>query len=288
MHPDRFILGTVQFGIPYGINNTSGQPSRGQVFGMLDHAFARGIRQLDSADLYGDAQALIGSYMQERKKSFLVNTKFKGEQGSPITGQLMSSLDQLGLEKVNVYFYHRFTEMVENPSSLVELRRLKEEGRIEKIGISVYTNEEFRVCIDNADVEVIQLPFNLLDNYSRRGALMREAKEKGKSLQVRSVFLQGLFFKEEDNWPAKLLPLKRYVNGLKTLAREHSLTMYDLALRYAFSKAEIDQVIIGVDSKDQLENNLQTAGVALETSLAAAIDRINVEEEALLYPYNWK
>ena len=169
-----------------------------------------------------------------------------------------------------------------------ELLDLKGKGLIAKTGVSIYTNEEFFKTIKTKNIDVIQLPLNLLDNYSKRGDLVCMAKEQGKILQVRSVFLQGLFFKKQQTWPPHLLPLFKYVSRLQEIASKYDLTMYDLALNYVLSKKEIDRVIIGIDSVEQLVNNIRVQKITMNEELSGKIDAINVEEESLLYPYNWK
>jgi uncharacterized protein len=285
---NRFILGTVQFGLNYGINNQDGKPSEENVFKILDEAYQNGIHQLDTADAYGDAQRLIGKFSASTGKQFLINTKFKVDEFLPIHRQLENSLEQLNAKGVNVYFYHRFEEMVNYPQTVFELQQLKENGSIHKTGVSVYTNKEFDTCIHADHVDVIQLPFNLLDNFSKRGSLLKRAKEKGKEIQVRSVFLQGLFFKELHSFPEYLQPLKTYVSQVKEKAAAKRLSVYDLALAYALKKKAIDHVIIGVDSIQQLQANLTAAATVLDEELEKEIDSINVAEEELLYPYNWK
>jgi len=287
MHSSRFILGTVQFGMDYGINNSLGKPSKQKVFEILDNAYEENITELDSADVYGNAQELIVEYIRSKKRDFLVNTKFRDGEIS-ISKQLQQTLQQLHLTKANVYFFHRFEDMLHHPGSLDELLDLKGKGLIAKTGVSIYTNEEFFKTIKTKNIDVIQLPLNLLDNYSKRGDLVCMAKEQGKILQVRSVFLQGLFFKKQQTWPPHLLPLFKYVSRLQEIASKYDLTMYDLALNYVLSKKEIDRVIIGIDSVEQLVNNIRVQKITMNEELSGKIDAINVEEESLLYPYNWK
>jgi aryl-alcohol dehydrogenase-like predicted oxidoreductase len=287
MNTSRFILGTVQFGMAYGINNVSGKPDKEKVFDILHSAYDHSVYQIDSADLYGDAQMIIGDFIKSTRKNFLVNTKFLVHSELSIQDQLTKTLKELSLEKANVYFYHRFQEMQNNPHALNVLNGLKQKKLINKIGVSVYTNEEFQVCIENEAVDVIQLPFNLLDNYSKRGKLVERAKDYRKEIQIRSVFLQGLFFKEVNDFPQAIQPLSKYVNQLQQLGLKYGISMQDLALRYALSKEAIDYIIIGVDSKEQLLNNIATQQ-GLDKGIEQEIDKIMVLEEPLLYPYNWK
>jgi len=287
MKSNRFILGTVQFGLHYGINNTNGQPSNGEVSDIFHCAYDNGLKQLDTADAYGDAQSLIGSFIETTGKSFEINTKFHVSNGHTISAQLIQALDKLKVDHIHTYFYHRFEDLRKEPNTLVELKSLRDQKKINKIGVSVYSNGEFEASINTPEIDVIQFPFNLLDNYTKRGVLMQRAKLKGKELQVRSIFLQGLFFKT-DALPEVIRPLTKYLSSLKEMASSNNLSMFDLALGYALSKEEIDSVIIGVDTKEQLAVNLTSSEKALNQSLISNIDSIDVKEEALLYPYNWK
>lgn len=283
-----FILGTVQFGLSYGINNASGKPSEAHVFEILDYAYDKGIRILDSADAYGDAQQLIGRFTRQTGKQFLVNTKFKMESGGSISRMLAHTLEQLRYGQVNVYFFHRFEEMIRHPEAMQQLKQLKQQQLIRKTGVSVYTNEELEQVLENEGVDVVQLPFNLLDNFSKRGALLQKAKRLGKEVQVRSVFLQGLFFKAQDQYPDVLRPLQPYVQQLHRLAAENDISVYDLALGYVLNIPEIDQVIIGVDNKQQLMDNIRVQNKPLPKALLQRVNAIMVPEEALLNPSNWK
>ena len=109
------------------------------------------------------------------------------------------------------------------------MSELKKNGTIRKIGVSIYDNQQLKRVMDIPDVDVIQLPFNLLDNANKRGALLIEARRRGKIIQARSVFLQGLFFKNIDQFPAKLRPLRAYVEKLQEVAKENGISMEKMA-----------------------------------------------------------
>ncbi|MDB5210956.1 MAG: uncharacterized protein JWQ30_1783, partial [Sediminibacterium sp.] len=206
---------------------------------------------------------------------------------SAIQAELAKTLALLGIKQINTYFYHSFKEYESGTHLMQKLLECKKKGLIRKIGVSIYTNDELLTVINDPDVDVIQLPFNLLDNYSQRGSLLKEAKQKGKGLQARSVFLQGLFFKDLDNLPAQLMPLKPYLQDVKDLAKKNSLTMESLCLQYVSAQKEIDEIIIGVDNKEQLIHNLNSVNTKLSAELCEHINSIKVSENSLLYPYNW-
>ena len=282
----KIILGTVQFGLNYGINNTGGKPNIEEIHKILDFAKDGGIEILDTADAYGNASEIIGSYLKKNGSVFRVNTKFKSGNKS-LSEQLQVSLSVLNLAQIDTYFFHSFEDFKRNKSYLTELIALKESGFIRNIGLSVYDNRELEEATNTKEIDVIQFPFNLFDNIHQRGQLMKVAKSKGKQLQVRSVFLQGLFFKNEDSLPSRLSPLKPYLHDIIKLSKDFSVEIEHLALSYALQQPEIDYVIIGVDNLEQLKQNIMFALKPLSPEVMKPINQLIVKETELLYPKNW-
>lgn len=158
---------------------------------------------------------------------------------------------------------------------------------VDKIGVSVYTNEELLGTIKNSKISVVQCPFNLLDNDSARGEVLRQAKDKGIEIQVRSVFLQGLFFMDRSSLPLSLRELKIYLEALDRICSENEISMSQLALGYCLSKEYIDKVVIGVDSLKQLNSNIEAIKIPLPNFIIEEIDKIAVTNQSLLNPTNW-
>ncbi len=282
---NKLILGTVQFGLNYGINNTMGKPSEKVAFEVLDAAFEKGIECLDTADAYGDAIQVIGKYHQKNKNKFKILSKFKGAKSGELKDRAIKSLTTLGIDFFEVYSYHSFNDFLENPQAELELLDLKKLNLIRKIGVSVYTNIEFDKAIESENIDVIQIPYNILDNHNIRGALIERAKKKGKEIHTRSVFLQGLFFMKDV--PQKLLPLEKYLLQIKKFCNTESLSIQELALNYALFNPDISNVLIGVDNKEQLLNNL-TAIERNNKAFDFINEKININEVELLNPVNWK
>lgn len=282
----KLILGTVQFGLDYGINNSTGKPNIDEIQNILDFAKSSGIEILDTADAYGNASEIIGSYFKDKGPVFKVNTKFKGDNKS-LAEQLKHSLSVLNLSQIDTYFFHSFEDFKSNKAYLTELTARKESGLIRNIGLSVYDNHEFEEAINAKEIDVIQFPFNLLDNLHQRGQLMKLAKSKGKQLQVRSVFLQGLFFKNADSLPSKLSPLKPYLLEVIKLSQDFNVEIEHLALNYALQQPEIDYVIFGVDNLEQLKRNIMFALKPVALEIIEPINQLIVKETELLYPKNW-
>jgi aryl-alcohol dehydrogenase-like predicted oxidoreductase len=282
----KLILGTVQFGLDYGINNRSGKPKKEQVHEIFDIAYSKGISILDTAEAYGNIHEIIGEYHRSRNFKFEINTKFTASDVS-IDDQVNAILTSLHIDKINTLYYHSFKDFTDHPGLLKEISVLSDKGIIKYIGLSVYSNEEFAQAIACKEINVIQVPFNLLDNFNQRGQLLKEAKAAGKTIHVRSVFLQGLFFMPLDSLPLKLKPLEPQLTAIQELAKRSDLSMEHLCLAYAEGVNEIDHIIIGIDNSQQLIRNIDSCEQALDTALIKEINAIDIEETALLYPQNW-
>ena len=281
------LLGTVQFGLDYGINNHSGKPSEIRVFDILDTAWRNGIDTLDTANAYGNAMNLIADYHRVSGNVFKINTKFKNLDVIGINKKIKSDLLLLQCTKINALFFHSYTEYKESGHNLFELLKAKEEGLITSIGVSIYTNEELFDVINDPEIDIIQLPYNLLDNDFQRGIPINQAKEKGNKIQVRSVFLQGVFFIESKAIPPKLEMLKPWLELITSIAAASDITLESLCLLYPNAQGYIDEIIIGVDTKDQLLRNLDSLKLFLPVAVKNEIDQISVYPSSILYPPNW-
>lgn len=287
MRADRIILGTVQFGLEYGINNQNGIPGDEELDLILHRAHEVGVTELDSAEAYGNALSRIGRFMKETGKSFRINSKISFSESEPAEERVRKTLSLIDDSQVHTLFFHRFADMSDNQLFFEEIVRLKRLGMVKYIGASIYTNEEFEFSINQEQVDVIQFPFNLLDNFSFRGGLIRKAKDAGKILQVRSVFLQGLFFRKPELLPPKTMPLQAAIEEVQAIARENAIAVKDLCLMYALSIKPIDKIIVGVDNVAQLEANLNSLDLELSGEIRRKIESINIPDRWYLNPLSW-
>ena len=252
----KLVLGTVQFGLPYGINNTKGQTEKEEVFKILQLAQKNAINTLDTAPAYGNSMETLGEFFKH-SNSFSVISKFHGKTEKEIVGSVDKQLKVLNRTSLDVLLFHSYKDWLENPSTISVLDKLKQEQKVGKIGISLYTNDEFLSAIESGLFDVIQIPFNILDNYSLKGSLIEKAKNKGVEVHTRSVFLQGLFFKSIETLPAFFSPLKEALSKIHTLCADNNLSVHELALLYVLHQSNIKRVLIGVETEKQLLMNIE-------------------------------
>jgi aryl-alcohol dehydrogenase-like predicted oxidoreductase len=289
MIKDKIILGTVQLGLPYGINNDIGQISPSEAMKILEYGRQNNIHILDTAAAYGNSHQIIGEFHKNlmEKDKYKIITKLQVNQRKEIRQTILSFLEELQVNKLHAVLFHSFKSFRENKMNMESLTTLKKEGLIDFMGVSIYTNAEFEMVINDPDVDIVQVPFNLLDNVNKRGFLLKRAQIKGKIIHSRSCFLQGLFFSPLTSFKKVVGLLKKELATLHQLASKNNISMAQLALSYCTQQDTIDQVLIGVDSLEQLEANITMSRERLPEEVIAAINAINVKNNDLLNPSLW-
>lgn len=287
----KLVLGTVQLGLNYGINNQSGKPSIEKAFDILNTAFDNGIQILDTAEAYGDSQEIIGEFLKSHpQKSFNIITKLAANSNvnkHQFIDHIKTNCDTLHVESLYGYMFHNYDSFKERLALYNELLIAREKKIINKAGISLYTNNEIEDILNQySEFDFIQMPFNLFDNASKRQELLERAREKKIEIHTRSVFLQGLFFKKRQCLPEKLKPFDKYLSKLESLKERYNFNTETLALQYVLQKKYIDHVLIGVETSEQLLSNI-LIGALNKQIPHEVIDNIDIKEIELLNPSNW-
>ena len=289
MKTNKLILGTVQFGLPYGINNISGQIKIETAFKILATAEKSGVQYLDTAAAYGKSEEIIGQYLSKSKTSnFKIITKFSFQNGATCEQSLLHSLEKLMVDCVDTIMFHSYADYYKHKSVISDFVKTYKNKLFHNLGVSVYTNQEVDLIIDDINVNIVQLPFNLLDNNTLRLASLKKLKNAGKVVHVRSAFLQGLFIKELSQFPESLSDLQQPIQFLKSIAAENHVSIQKLAFSYACNNLLIDNILIGVDNLKQLHENLSFLDFELNQGTLSEIDSIKIENESLLNPSKWK
>jgi len=289
LHTSKLILGTAQFGLDYGINNSTGKAKEEDVYSILDFALANGINHLDTASAYGNAEDVLGKYFKLRGKvNFKITTKFSFTEKTNLTECLHDSLNKLNVNAVDTILFHSYSDYKNYQNQLCEFIANNKKKHFEYIGVSVYKNEEIEGLMDDVNINIVQTPYNLLDNKYLREKSFSLLKSKGKKIHVRSVFLQGLFFMTPNDLPINLISLRESIKELNNLCVEYGLDMRQLALTYVMKNPLIDGVLIGVDSLPQVKENIAAIKKDLSEEIINKIESIKLSDKELLNPSTWK
>ncbi|UGA54968.1 aldo/keto reductase [Vibrio sp. VB16] len=304
---EKLVLGSVQLGLNYGINNDAGQPNIEQAHDMLSSAINLGVSYIDTARAYGESEAVIGKWLtQGWQGRQTVITKLDplasiNENTSEVLAQslvensVLRSCKNLKLDKLDVLMLHRTSHITAFNGVIFEkLKALKSEGYIEKLGASVQSAKELELALSNADISIIQLPFNILD-YRWNDLIpliLQEKKKRDLIIHVRSVFLQGLLLTDKKELWAKACDNQTQIpDWLKRHVEEtNSNNVHQLCIRYVLSQTWIDGLVLGSDNVEQvIENANMMALPALSVTQLASIDTSRPESinDKLLNPALW-
>lgn len=268
-------LGTVQFGLTYGIANQKGKPDLTQVESIINKSRHSEIEFLDTASAYGDAEKILGRL---GVSTFKVVSKFlPSESFDDLSSQLNNTLSNLNTESLYGYLAHKPLELLKRGWEWPFIQSKKEEGKILKTGFSLNNPEELIKLLDsNLVPDIIQIPFNFIDR--RFEKIIKEFKKTNKlEVHSRSVFLQGLLLMNAENVPPFLIQLKPTIEKLNTI--DH---LNDRLLNFVLEQDFIDVVIVGIQDTDQLSQLLNKTNHTMPTNFYVG----NFPEDILL-PMNW-
>ena len=250
----KLALGTVQFGLEYGISNTNGQVSLEEARKILKLAKENDIDTLDTASSYGNSESVLGEIGVDE---FQIVTKTTPLQLG-VTNVLQSfqrSLSDLNISSVDGLLIHNIDDIKDKQfnSLYKELDKLKQNKLINKIGFSTYTSEQVDFVLNNFDFDLIQIPFNVFDTRLVDGGQLQSLKNQHIEIHARSIFLQGLLldFKNLSDYFSKWT---NQFNIYQETVRDSNLSLLEYALNFALNTKEIDKVLVGVDSVVQLSN----------------------------------
>jgi len=284
----RLALGTVQFGLPYGIANQSGQVSRVVANAMLQLAFANGIDTLDTAIAYGDSETCLGELGTQ---GFRVVTKLPAlpdncaDVSTWVQQQVSMSLSRLSVGNVYGLLLHRSEQLLgSNGLELYQaLQALKDNGQVQKIGISIYSPTELDALIPRYRFDLVQAPFNLVDQRLYRTGWIRRLKDEDVEIHTRSAFLQGLLLMSQADMPDKFSAWSGLWHTWYRWMLKKKVSAVQACLAFPLSFPEIDQVVVGADSASQLAQIVSAANKLLQ----AGLPDIHCNDENLINPANW-
>ncbi|HLD45217.1 MAG TPA: aldo/keto reductase [bacterium] len=283
----KIALGTVQFGMNYGVNNKRGQIPAIEVSQILCEASQHGITCLDTAQGYGNSEEVIGRAAREFSLDFDVVTKLPTHMVTPVEACVAESQKRLGLHKLYGCLVHRFDLITQGRDVWDGLRRVRREGLVAKIGCSLYYLHELDYLFSHVtDCDLIQVPYNVFDQ--RFEPYFAEAKKRGMEIHVRSVFLQGMVFKKPEELAPQFAPMKKHLLALQHIASDSGLSLTALCLNFVCLNPDVDRVIVGVDGLDHLRANMAALLCSSAVNgFSAQLGELAISDENMVVPSLW-
>ena len=256
-------LGTVQFGMNYGISNASGKVSPEEISKILDFCKDSGIDTLDTAQEYGESEKVLGQF---DLSFFKVITKIIGND------RLETSLERLKLSSVYALMFHRENECTD--VTWKQFEDYKSQGLVKKIGVSVYTPRVLEKLIECYPIEIVQFPMNILDQSFI--SLLPRLKEKNIEVYTRSAFLQGLLLM--DTIPEYFMPVKEKIISIPKPRLFH-------AINFCKNQKEVDKIVVGVTKLQDLEEIVDAYNTSLSNTDYSSFA---ITDEKYINPSLWQ
>ena len=253
----RLSLGTAQIGMNYGIASSHAGFTQNEVNLLIKFCRSHDITTVDTAVNYGDSEEKLG---KAKISDFEIITKLPSVPDNISNveiwarDQVLNSLERLKVSRLHGLLLHDPSQLLANIGKAIlnALKKLKQEGLVKKIGISIYSPEDIDSLFNFESFDIIQAPFNIVDRRLHTSGALAKLNNHGVEVHVRSIFLQGLLIMDSQRRPDYFFKwchlFSKWDNWIKI--RQHN----PLEVCIAFIKEfpEIHRCIVGVDDLKQL------------------------------------
>lgn len=294
-------FGGVEIGMPYGlgVQSEADMLSEKAAIKLIHQSIDEGINFFDTARLYGQSEHIFGKSFQGKRDQIIISTKCKHlvtpEGNIPsykqlvkiIEGSLMESLKELQTDYIDVFMLHQASMPILQNTDIAEIFiALKAKGIIRATGVSTYFVEESKIAIQSGMWDIIQLPFNLLDQQQQKIFLL--AKQKGIGIVVRSVLLKGLLSGSFKSPPAPLEGVAKHIKKYNIFLCSSIPDLPTLAINFALSFEEVGSVLVGLDRPEYLIQAISAAkSNDLKADMKKALQLMSFPEPNFLNLHQW-
>lgn len=287
-------LGTVQFGLPYGLSQPATPVPAAEVAAILATAWAGGIRMLDTAAAYGDSELRLGE-LAHPERPFAVVTKTRPIDRDSVTAgdvaeilaRFETSRRLLGMRKIDALLVHAANDLLVpgGRALFAALETLVAQGAVGRLGVSVYDPDTLRRLLDIYPLRVVQLPCNVFDQRFLADGTLAALAKAGIEIHARSVFLQGLLLRARDTVPKRLHHASDALVRFRSLAGAAGMTPHEAAMSFVAHAPGVAKLVVGVDRLDLLATNL----AAFETARRAKFDAssLALADASIIDPRLW-
>jgi len=292
----QLCLGTAQFGLAYGITNATGQVTEAMVAQLLTKAAEAGVRWLDTAQAYGNAEAVLGRQLPATH-GFRLISKLPAQPQAILSTQdadvweqaFLNSCERLGVRGLDALLLHAPADLAKPGGHYLEawLLGLRERGLVRRIGVSIYAAQDLE-AVNPALLDLVQLPLSLLDQRLLQDGTLGRLRAGGTAIHARSLYLQGLLLTPAAHWPRWVSPeVRAHQQALEDLAEAKGCRLIDLALGFARDQMDLEAVVLGLCSIEEL-GELQAAWSATSPWQEGEWRTWALENPDILDPRRWQ
>lgn len=284
-------LGTVQFGLDYGVSNTQGMTTRQEAAKILKTAADRKVRIIDTAALYGSSEDVLGGALPTGHQFHIVTKtrSFKKDVIMPDDANALeegfsASLSKLRAKSVYGLLLHDCDDLFAKGGGLLmtKMQGFKESGLVEKIGVSVYNASQIDRAMDMFPIDLIQIPISIFDQRLIVSGHLSRLKAAGVEIHARSVFLQGLLLMDIELLPGFFNPVRERLKSYHEFISREGLSPVHAAVGFVIGLQEIDAAVCGVNNHIQLLDILKSRPLPTQ-----GFEGFAITDESILNPSRW-
>lgn len=245
-------LGTAQLGMEYGIVGGN-KLTQDSAINILKKSFELGIDTYDTAPSYGNAEIILGDFLASNdQQNIKIISKYSGNDPRQIRQCLTQTLDNMKGYHLDGYLFHD-ANMLYNDNAIETMILLKDNGLVKNVGVSVYTPEDALYAAKQPWIDYIQIPYNALDQRLDKIDFFKTAKKSNKVIFARSALLQGLLTMSAGEVKNKLEFATEEMQKYIDIVAQYDITQLEAAIQYVKCNGDIDYMVFGVYSAEQLE-----------------------------------
>ena len=283
---NKIIIGTANFIKGYGVLSNHQSISKSEIANISKILIREIVCTFDTALSYGDVLSILPREIVAKAKiicKFSVQDNF-----DEVYSQFRKKLEIYDLKNYVGILVHDIDVLdLGKKNELREfIKLLKEEKISEKVGVSVYTEDEVRRFNQIMTPEIIQVPLSPINQTFNTKKFINFVKKHSIEVHARSLFFQGLLFLESlpDDLNHLKLPWEKYV----ALANKYDISKIELLLAWANSLKWIDHWVLGIFSARDLQEIIQSAAKAKDNYIPNAFITLEQESCTLLGSKDWK
>ena len=281
---NRLAVGTAQFGMRYGVANRNGAIPATEVSKILNLCKSAGVTYLDTASGYGDSEKKLGEYGVQNFNLITKISKSKTKDPNWIRSEVEKSLIRLNLTCIYGVLFHDLADVLNDLGCYPQLVQMKNQGIVQKIGVSLYDAKDYRkLKLNHIKPDIIQVPFNVFDRRLLSDGLAAEMQDDGVEIHARSIFLQGLLLMHQEKIPDKFFNWREEFNSWNRFVSKTDLTLLEACIGFVLNHDFISKIILGVDNIDQITEIISK----FRTNFLHYPSDLEVNDLRLINPVNW-
>ena len=252
----KLVIGSAQLGMNYGLFNNK-KISRKEFKKIEKLVLKSKINFIDTATSYGDSEKFIGT---SKLKNLQIITKIKLPKKKNTNAknwllkEISKSLSKLKIKKIYGVLIHDYRDLLGKYGRkyLLDLQELKRKKIIKKIGISIYESREIKIIWKFWKPDLIQVPFNPLDNRILDSGWVNILKKYKVKIFARSIFLQGLLINEDSSFKINK-NYKIILNKYKNWCSRNNISLVQGCIHFVKQFKKIDYLVVGFNNYNQLK-----------------------------------